>query len=791
MSKFKRIYPLLIILGVALIFFAKTIFGGLVPFPGDLLLAEYKPWRTASYGGYIPGSIPHKAQYPDVIRQLYPWKTLVVSQLKKFKLPLWNPYNLAGAPLAANFQSGSYYPLNIFYLIFPQKAAWTILVILQPLLAMIFTYLLLRQFNFHILASLLGGLTFGYSNFFTVWLEYNTVGQVILWLPLVLLALEKLLKRNSPVWNLILIGSLFSSLTAGHPQIFFYLWLVALFYYLFRSRFGRDCRFIVLDFILPLGIGALQLVPGVELISQSARTVQDYSSLVNRVLLQPYQLIMFFIPDFFGNPATRNYWLSDTYLGKICGIGIVPLVMLIWVNWKNPRIKFFTLLAAGILILVTKNPLTSVLYRIPWPILATSSPTLATFLITFSLSVLVANGMHHLLTAKSSFQAKYPNLLILTGLFLIMGIFSFIAPYWQQIPGRENLQTVGVKQTIYGSGLFFISLGGIWLLSKLKRHNLLLVACFLIMISVFELNRYFLRFNPFVPPSFVFPQHEILTYLKDQAGINRYWGYGNAAIDANFATQYQIFSPDGYDPLYPKRYGEFIQTSVSGHLPQSFTGRTRSDAVLVPGYGESDLSANLSRLRIMDLLGVKYVLDRTENNSNEITFPPDRFKLIYVKDDWKILENLLALPRIFLASNYRVFADSNEFEKIFFDSKFNPRETVLLEEALNEPLTSADNGQIALVDYQPSIVTLSVRADSRQLLFLSDVYSPGWQATIDKKPTKIYRADYTFRALVVPAGEHRIEFRYHPLSFRVGILISLISCIFTILFFCWTKKHEK
>src|SRR5258708_5866195 len=107
------------------LFFYPVFLKGYIPFPGDLLVAEYKPWRTYSYLGYNPGSEPNKAQYPDTIRQLYPWKTLVVDSLKKLQLPLWNPYNFSGSPLLANFQSAALYPFNILYFALSLPLGWT------------------------------------------------------------------------------------------------------------------------------------------------------------------------------------------------------------------------------------------------------------------------------------------------------------------------------------------------------------------------------------------------------------------------------------------------------------------------------------------------------------------------------------------------------------------------------------------------------------------------------------------------------------------------------------------
>ena len=141
MKLFRNAWPYMLLVGISWIFFYKTVFLGLLPFPGDLLLSEYNPWRHASYDGYVPGAIPSKVQYFDVIRELYPWKYLAIDEIKRGRLPLWNPYNFSGSPLMANHQSAIFYPLNFLYFLLPFDIAWSVLVVLQPILGSMFFFL--------------------------------------------------------------------------------------------------------------------------------------------------------------------------------------------------------------------------------------------------------------------------------------------------------------------------------------------------------------------------------------------------------------------------------------------------------------------------------------------------------------------------------------------------------------------------------------------------------------------------------------------------------------------------
>lgn len=774
---------------VVLGFFYKTVLNKYAPFPGDLLVSEYNPWKSYSFLGYNPGSYPNKAQYFDVLRQLYPWKTFAIDSFKNSSFPLWNPYNFSGSPLLANFQSAVFYPFNFAYLLLPQIWAWNSLVILQPFLALLFTFFYARKIGISKIGSFFASFTLAFSSFMTVWLEYNTIGHVILWLPLVLLSLEKLSEKKTVIWSLILVISIVSSLFAGHIQIFIYLLIFVLIYSLIRIR--KKILFLVSLLVLSLGVGAIQLIPGMELIAQAARSAHSYDLIVNKILIQSWQLVMLVVPDFFGNPATRNYWISDTYVGDVIYIGLIPIFFIIFTffNKKNFFIKFFMSTTVLLFVLITLNPITFLIYKINIPVISASSSNLLVFILCFSMSILCGLGVDVFIKNKYSIK-KYS--LILTPLILIfifLWLTVLVVPKLHWFSWEGNL-SISLRNLLYSTVILTVGLF-LFLIAIINNKAKQVLVIGLLLVTVFDLWRYFQKFNPFSPPEFTFPKTSVFEFIKNNNGINRFWGYGSGAIEANFATQYSIFSADGYDPLYPKRYGEFIQASKNGKIQIQFTTQTRSDAFIAPGFGEQDLPSNKFRLRVMDALGIRYVLDRNENANTEHTFPSDRFSLIYQKDGWKIFENKKAAPRIFLTSDYEVAKNREEFESIFFADDFDPSSTIILEEDLKDQRFSDSNhrSNIEALSYGPNEIEFKTNADGDRLLFISDAYYPGWKAFVNGKETKIYRANYTFRAIVVPLRANRVKFTYDPLSFKLGYAISLVSLAMLGIFLLTIKKR--
>lgn len=151
-------------------------------------------------------------------------------------------------------------------------------------------------------------------------------------------------------------------------------------------------------------------------------------------------------------------------------------------------------------------------------------------------------------------------------------------------------------------------------------------------------------------------------------------------------------------------------------------------------------------------------------------------KQIYSDNSYEIFEYVKAYPRAFLASSFTTIQSDTAIIQTLFDSTFDRRESLILEK---EPAIKPriGSGSADIVSYKPNNVTVKTSSVVPKLLFLSDVFDPGWHATVDGKPSEIYRADYDFRAVAIPAGGHIVQFVYFPDSLRVGFMFAVMGFV--------------
>ncbi len=777
MKKLSPVLPFIFSILLTLTIFWKLPVKGLVPFPGDLLVGRMFPFNIQDWSDYgFPLGVPYKEFISaDTIRQTYPWRKIAIDQLKQGQIPYWNPYAFSGTPLLANLQSAPFYPLNFIYWLLPFNTSWVIQVLLQPILALFFTYLFVRSLKLSHLASFFAGITFAFSGYLTVWLELNTVGHAALWLPLILFSLNYS-RQNSYYYWLTVLG-ITSSIFAGHLQTTFYILIITCLYFFtlnlnFKSKkqpkLAKHTLYFLFTLILTLLITSIQTFPAFELLKLSPRYGSD-PQIFNQFLLPPKHLITFLIPNYFGNPATNNFWGSD-YGEFMAYFGIIAFVLTLTSLFSKSKSKieiFFTLTLIGSLIFIIKNPIAQIPLLLKLPILSSSAASRALFITQFSAAILAAFGIEKAIQKiPSTHKAAIVTLTLFT-LIITSSLFQ-----WQTAtdPLIKTQYKVALRNTVIPFASF-LALFTIILANRLfPKQKKFLVNSFkasLIIIPIFGSSIFANKYLPFSHPDFIFPPNPIFTELANRGDYQRFFGDYTSSVSSNIWIPSQIYSSEGYDSLYSNRYGQLIQAAKNNNqlLPKA----SRSDANL-----ERDQDTP-NRQRLQDVLGVSYILDKEDFPKSDwepdpFKFSEKRYQLIWQQGKYKIYQNLNALPRVTLIPTFFKAESDQQILDTLFDPNWQPHKSVIIEEkpqtpnlTPSTPITMEETpatGSAQIVTYTPSFVQITTQTDLPQFLFLSDGYYPNWSAYIDDQPTKIYRANFAFRAVIVPTGTHIITFKY-------------------------------
>lgn len=190
-------------------------------------------------------------------------------------------------------------------------------------------------------------------------------------------------------------------------------------------------------------------------------------------------------------------------------------------------------------------------------------------------------------------------------------------------------------------------------------------------------------------------------------------------------------------------------------------------------FRSSRASADYASPRF-DLLDVRYVLT---GRSTDLSDVPG-FVLAH-ESETRVWENTRNLGRAFIASRAVNGAALPVSELAALDL----RETAVLEQDLGRPL--GGRGSAAVLEHRGSLLRVRTRTDGDALLVLAENWAPGWTASVSGGPEQpTLRADASWQAIPVPAGEHEVVLRYRPASVRVGRAVSLLALAVAAVMLC-------
>jgi hypothetical protein len=223
---------------------------------------------------------------------------------------------------------------------------------------------------------------------------------------------------------------------------------------------------------------------------------------------------------------------------------------------------------------------------------------------------------------------------------------------------------------------------------------------------------------------------------------------------ADGRTPYFHKSLGGYHGAKMKRYNELITYSITPEMQQLYAGFKQPETI----------DSVLNTLPVINMLNTRYLIYDLKN-------PP--------------LTNPHALGNAWLVSEVKMV--DNADQEITSLKNFNPKTTAIVNKKFEGDLggvkTGSGEGTIKLTEYQPNYLKYEVNlSNGPQVAVFSEIYYPkGWKSFIDGKEAPHIQANFVLRAMVVPAGNHQIEFRFEPASYFMGNKVSMASSILLLL----------
>lgn len=723
-------------------------------------LRQFFPWAAElPKGAETP---PWNALQADSILQYLPWRQFARESLRDGFLPLWNPHQLSGLPLVANYQSALFYPPNILFWLLPAARAFGISALLHLFLAGAFLYLYLRGRGLRRCAAVVGGLAFELCGALVCWLELPTAVNVLVWVPLALHLWER--SGAGAGWRrgLPLVLPLAMILLAGHPQFAFYSLLAILAYAAAHAAPERGARAwletMTAQVFLPLGLAALlaapQVLPMLELSSLSHRgggPLLGAGAGSFRLQALPFwAAVVLFLPDFFGSPARGDYWGPANY-GEFVGYtGVLPLILAALAlltavraasslpSGVRRRIFFFALLAGVAVLASFRNPLGELIHTVIPGLGRFGSPGRMLALFSLGTAALAGFGCQALLEARGDRRARPA---VAVALVAVAGIALAV---WAA-RGASALGAGATPQILLARAeewLRFLALttgaGALLWLALTRRMDSRWVAALLPALVAADLLAFGLGYNATAPASLAYPgaanraepTGQTIAFLRALGPQTRFLAVTPAwtlhqtplcVLPPNAATAYCLYDVNGYDSLYPVRTKTFLNR-VAG---RETSPPTNGNMVLFDAYTAPDFPS----------LACGYVVTLEAIHAPGFTLVQDGVVKIYQAEH--------ALPRAFVADT-------------------------------PEGAPRAD-ARAALTAAGPTRVSVEVEVTRPGYLVLLDADYPGWRARVDGKPVAITAAREAFRAVPLETGARRVTFCYEPSAFRVGLFLALTA----------------
>jgi hypothetical protein len=741
----------------------------------------------------------------DARSQFYGWRAYGFGEIRAGRFPLWNPYEFLGMPFIASFQSAMFYPTNWLCAVLPLGRAINLGIVLNLFLSGLFTYLWCRRAGLRRVGATVAAAAyvFGAPQFLRVFEGHWSFLAAMPWAPCLLLCLEELAAGRWS-WGVVAGGAaaLTMQIFAGQPQYVFFGGITALLYFAGRlwqerrsggvSKAAAGAALIYAAGTLAAGV---QLLPAFELLSISSRKGQLTLEWIGRFSLVPESLITLVAPDFFGTDLAGKYWGRWNLWEMSAYVGIIAIgLALLGALWGKRRTVLLTgcmIVLLLILALGESTPALEVLYRFvpgfnlfraPARFLAPLSLFLA-FLAGVGADVFVGVGR----PAEAETERRRGGtrsvttawIFAVAALFLATaGIFllphpglaldiwpRFIRFIWRQgfgeafylryRGGAPEFMTIALREACASVLRAAAFLGALAILAwatgkfRLKMPAVAAVVFLLLAADYWTFGRrYLATFDPAddgLTPA-------CAAWMRELPGPFRYARGGDLQFPPGEGMIYQLCCIEGVQPNVPARFRDAFWR-LQGEPPSK----------QLTEYALTTITSQMGMLNLNYVVCHRYHL-KTEMPGLHTIYEDDRLRVDALPEPW---------PRAWLVYHREVIPDAAAMLEAL--ARFDFRNVALLEKEPGCPLEepTLKEGTPVFMRCEPGLVVLQTVTGSDALLVLSDLYYPGWRATVDGKRAEILRANYLMRAVAVTRGRHTVAFVYEPASFKAGIAASL------------------
>jgi hypothetical protein len=675
---------------------------------------------------------------PDFVNQVVPWFEFQAKEWHAHRFPLWDPYHWCGQPLVGQAQPGAVYPLNWILFLLPldhghisiKYLNWYRVVI--NFMGAVFGYLLCLEAGCSRRASVLGGSAFAFGGFLAS-TEWPQMINGAIWAPLAVLFFLRATRGSGPLLNSALSGGVVGiAFLSGHHQAptFLLLFMTGLWLHAFiaggRAQTRRLATMAALFFTFAFLLGGAQIIPAFEYGKMALRWVNTKEPVgwSNKV---PYYVHWLYSM----NPAgALGVVLPGLYVNFNPFLGPTILVLAIGGTvtcWSNRLVRILAAAAISALLfsMGAFSPFHGFLYSLIPDLDKARSPSAAIFLFQLAAAVLAALGADRLISAgmqrsidgvwlKLAWAAWIFGALVFVGLFAV-ALVERDKLFYQGRGAVVALTAIGIGALILASARNAITPAG---------RAVTLVVLAMIDWSAVVGYSWASREEGWKYVNSLHAPSNIVRLLRSEPGDFRVW-VNREDIEINLGDWERIEQYNGYTSVPVNVYRVTAYPNVRVLFGERFF------------IGRKAIETGLPEL-FRDSSGIG-VYQRAVSTPRVWTV----HRVVAAKNHEQIMKELV-YPLAELRSRAVVTGSAPALD------------------------TCIEPDQVRSVEHGEAVVVAKVQMACKGMLILADTFTPGWTALVDDHPTPIYETYGAVRGIVVPAGDHRVKFRYRPMSVFLG-----------------------